>query len=81
MTPTCIENITFNKCRYFEISFDNIYNNVESDDEEEEEESEENIDKQNINDLTEITKILELGKTGSFNIKIATFIDLESDKD
>ena len=81
LTPTCIENITFNKCRYFEISFDNIYNNVESDDEEEEEESEENIDKQNINDLTEITKILELGKTGSFNIKIATFIDLESDKD
>ena len=78
--PTFMENIVITNCSSFEIVYDdnniniNRGSNVEEDEEEDEDEE---LDKEN-NDLEEITRILEEDKTTSFNIKISTFIDLES---
>ena len=77
LTPTFIENVTFNDCYFFEISFDN--SKKESENEEEEDEEEEN--KKHLFDAKEIAKIFETDKTTSFNVKISSFIDLESDND
>ena len=72
LTPTFLENITIKQCSYFEISFDN--NNKESNEEEEEKEDE-NID---LTNEDEIKKIFETDESTSFNIKISTFLDFES---
>ena len=78
LTPTFMENIIFHNCYYFEISFDNN-TKKEYNSEEEEENEEEN--KNHLFDAQEITKIFETDKTTSFNVKISTFIDLESNND
>ena len=75
LIPTFMENIVVTNCSRFEIVYDDN-NNINKEFNAEEEEDEE-LDKEN-NDLEEITRILEEDKTTSFNIKIATFIDLES---
>ena len=80
LTPTFMENITFHNCYYFEISFDNNNNNKKEYNSEEEEENEEE-NKNHLFDAQEITKIFETDKTTSFNVKISTFIDLESNND
>ena len=74
-----MENISFHDCYYFEISFDN--NTKKEYNSEEEEENEEEENKNHLFDAQEITKIFETDKTTSFNVKISTFIDLESDND
>ena len=73
--PTFIENISIKNCSIFEITIDNI-KNKDSEDEEEEENKNELFD-----DEEEMRKIFELNKTTSFNVKISTFIDLESNND
>ena len=75
LIPTFIENITIKNCSYFEITLDD--NNKGSNDEE----NEEDENKKKLFDEEEITKIFETDITGSFNVKISTFIDLESNND
>ena len=74
LIPTFIENVCIKNCNYFEITLDNNNDKKESNDEEDEE------DENNVKlfDNEEITKIFETDKTTSFNVKISSFIDLES---
>ena len=78
LTPTFMENICIKECSYFEITLDN--NNEKKETNNEEDEEEENNNDQ-LFDAEQITKIFETDKTTSFNIKISTFIDLESNND
>ena len=75
LIPTFIENITIKNCSYFEITLDD--NNKGFNDEE----NEEDENKKKLFDEEEITKIFETDITASFNVKISTFIDLESNID
>ena len=76
LTPTFIENISIKNCSYFEITLDDD-NNKESINEE----NEEGENKNELFNEEEINKIFETDITTSFNVKISTFIDLESNND
>ena len=77
--PTFIEGINIENCSYFEIAF-NYNNDTEEENNNEENEEEENDEKNNdINDVEIISKFFQSDKTTSFNLKISSFIDLESD--
>ncbi len=76
LTPTFIENISIKNCSYFEITLDDDTNKGSIN-----EENEEGENKNEIFNEEEINKIFETDITTSFNVKISTFIDLESNND
>ena len=88
LIPTFIEGIKMENCSYFEIAFEN-WNNEEEEINCEEKEDEDDNDNDNdndenkndINDSERISKFFESEKATSLNIKISSFIDLESNND
>jgi len=84
LIPTFIDDIKMENCSYFEIAFENSNNEEEEINSEEKEDDDDNDNDENkndINDKEKISKFFESEKTTSLNIKISSFIDLESNVD
>ena len=74
--PTFFDKIRIGKCTYFEICFDKEEKDLFADDNDNNEENE----NEELEEQKEIKKILEVDKTTSFNIKISTFLDLNTNE-
>ena len=80
LVPTFFEKIKIGYCSYFEIAFDEKERDIYTEDNENENryEEENNSEYYETEERKDIEKILETDKTTSFNVKISTFIDLNS---
>ena len=74
--PTFFEKIRIRNCSYFEICFDKEEKDLFREDIHNKEDNNEN---EEIEDQKQIHKIFDVDKTTSFNVKISTFLDLNSD--
>ena len=82
LVPTFFEKIKIRYCTYFEICFDSKEKDLYNEENENinKEEDEENIEVDEVEENNEIKRILDIDKTTSFNIKISTFLDLNSNE-
>ena len=80
LVPTFFEKIKIGYCTYFEIAFDDKERDLYTEDNENENRNEEenNSEYYESEEKKDIKKILETDKTTSFNVKISTFLDLNS---
>ena len=78
LVPTFFEKIKIRYCTYFEIAFDAKERDLYTEDNENRNEEEINSEYYESEEKKDIQKILETDKTTSFNIKISTFLDLNS---